>query len=63
MKKNLVSSGVVCVAVVGNNGLYGKGIAFPVCLPNVIAVGGLNQFGYPAQFNNPGLIDVYICTW
>ena len=42
--EKLVSSGVVCVAAVGNNGLYGKRHCpgFPACLPNVIAIGGLN---------------------
>ena len=32
--KKLVSSGVVCVAAVGNNGLYGKSIAQTSCLPS-----------------------------
>ena len=58
---DLVDKGVVCVAAVGNQGLYGYGIASPACLPNVIAVGALNTYGFPSQLNNPGReqIDVY----
>ena len=57
----LVERGVFCVAAVGNQGLYGPGIASPACLPNVLAVGALNKQGYPSQLNNPGKgqIDVY----
>ena len=57
----LVEEGVFCVAAVGNQGLYGPGIASPACLPNVLAVGALNKQGYPSQLNNPGKnqIDVY----
>ena len=55
----LVGKGGVCVAAVGNDGLFGDGIASPACLPNVIAVGGLDKDG--SRLNNPGQdqIDVY----
>ena len=58
---DLVKSGTFCVAAVGNNGLNEFGIASPASLPNVIAVGALDKYGYPAQFNNAGQkeIDVY----
>ena len=59
LMEKLCSKGVVCVAAAGNNGLYGGGIAFPACLSNVIAVGGLDELGYPAKFNHRGPIDVY----
>ena len=57
----LAEKGVICVAAVGNQGLYGPGIASPACLPNVLAVGALNRQGYPSELNNPGKaqIDVY----
>ena len=57
----LVGKGVVCVAAVGNDGLFGDCIAFPACLPNVIAVGGLDSTGFHlSKLNNPGQkIDVY----
>ena len=57
----LVGKGVVCVAAVGNDGLFGKDIAFPACLHNVIAVGSLDSTGFGlSKLNNPGQeIDVY----
>jgi subtilisin family serine protease len=57
---NLASKGVICVAAIGNYGLYADQLAYPALLDEVIAVGGLTEFGHEsAQFNPPGKIDVY----
>jgi hypothetical protein len=58
---DLANKGVICVAAVGNCGLYADNIAYPALHKEVIAVGGL-KFGYeikPTQHNPPGEIDVY----
>ena len=51
--------GVICVAAAGNQGLFGGKQPSPACFDNTIVAGGLNKFGYPADFNSPGNIDVY----
>jgi subtilase family serine protease len=56
---DLVSKGVICVAAVGNHGLYAEQLAYPSRLENVIAVGGLTEFGKPAPFTTPGGVDMY----
>ena len=57
---DLASKGVICVAAIGNIGLYADKLAYPALLDKVISVGGLTRFGYEsAQFNTPGKIDVY----
>lgn len=50
---------VICIAAVGNGGLYQENIAYPACLCNVISVGGLNQFACRADFNPSEDADVY----
>jgi subtilisin family serine protease len=57
---DLARKGVICVAAVGNRGLHSEKLAYPSRLENVIAVGGLTEFGCePAQFNTPGEVDMY----
>ena len=57
---DLASKGVICVAAIGNYGVYANSLAYPALLDQVIAVGGLTKFGNePAEFNPPGKIDVY----
>ena len=57
---DLASKGVICVAAIGNIGLYADQVAYPARLDEVIAVGGLTKFGHEAaEFNPPGKIDVY----
>ena len=57
---DLASKGVICVAAIGNIGLNANQLAYPACLDEVIAVGGLMRFGCEsAPFNTPGKIDVY----
>ena len=57
---DLACKGVICVAAIGNYGLYADQLAYPALLDEVIAVGGLTEFGHePATFNPPGKIDVY----
>jgi hypothetical protein len=58
--KDLNSKGVICVAAIGNYGLYANELAYPALLDEVIAVGGLTEFGHePATFNPSGEIDMY----
>ena len=56
---DLAGKGVICVAAIGNIGLNAEKLAFPARLNNVIAVGGLTEFGRPLPLNNPGQIDMY----
>ena len=57
---DLASKGVICVAAIGNCGLYAGQLAYPALLDQVIAVGGLKGDGCEAAtFNPPGEIDMY----
>jgi hypothetical protein len=58
--KDLNSKGVICVAAIGNYGLYANELAYPALLDEVIAVGGLTEFGHEsAHFNPPGKVDMF----
>ena len=57
---DLAGKGVICVAAIGNEGLFVRDFAFPARLENVISVGSLTQFGDEStQHNPPGIPDVY----
>ena len=56
--KELTELGVICVAAVGNSGLY-ESIAFPASDKNVISVAACQPAGQPSLFNQHGKIDVY----
>lgn len=56
--EELTELGVICVAAVGNSGLY-EPIKFPASDKNVISVAACQPTGQPSSFNPPGNINVY----
>ena len=61
---NLTSKGILeyfmWLPYVGNIGLNAGKLVYPAGLENVIAVGGLTEFGRPLPLNTPGQIDMYM---
>ena len=54
VKSDLADEGVICVAAIGNCGLYACQFAYSTCLKNGIAVGGLTKCGHELPlFNTP----------
>ncbi len=57
-----VSRGVVVVAAAGNDGPDTDDVAFPASIPEVIAVGAMNDDGRVASFSNRGDADKNRCN-